>query len=149
MAGETIITVVGNAVDAPELRFTPNGAAVAKLRIASTPRKFDKAQNAWVDDEPMFLGCNVWREMAESVAESVTKGMRLIVTGRLRCRHWETKEGERRQSWEIDVEEVGPSLKYATATVKKLSRSGGTNGGPRSTPAPATAGSSFNDQPPF
>lgn len=140
MAGETQITVVGNAVEDPELRFTPSGAAVAKFRIASTPRTLDRASGEWRDGEPLFLGCNVWREMAESVAESVTKGMRLIVTGRLRCRQYETKQGEKRQSWELEVDEVGPSLRYATAKVNKMGRTSGHGGQQGSTRAAAPAG---------
>ncbi|GEP40486.1 single-stranded DNA-binding protein [Nocardioides psychrotolerans] len=129
MAGETIITVVGNLVDDPELRFTPSGAAVANFRIASTPRTFDKQSNDWKDGDSLFLSCAVWRQAAENVAESLQKGMRVVVTGRLKSRQYETREGEKRTVMEIEVEEVGPSLKYATAKVARASRSGGGGGG--------------------
>ena len=128
MAGETVITVVGNLVDDPELRFTPSGAAVANFRIASTPRTFDKQSNEWKDGDSLFLSCAVWRQAAENVAESLQKGMRVVVTGRLKSRQYETREGEKRTVFEIDVEEVGPSLKYATAKVTRASRSGGGGG---------------------
>lgn len=125
MAGETVITIVGNLVDDPELRFTPSGAAVANFRIASTPRTFDRQSNEWKDGEALFLSCAVWRQAAENVAESLTKGMRVVVQGRLKSRQYETREGEKRTAMEIDVDEVGPSLRYATAKVAKVSRSGG------------------------
>jgi len=128
MAGETVITVVGNLVDDPELRFTPSGAAVANFRIASTPRIFDRQTNEWKDGEALFLSCSVWRQYAENVAESLTKGMRVIVTGRLKSRQYETREGEKRTAMEIDVEEVGPALRYATAKVSRAARSGGGSG---------------------
>jgi len=128
MAGETIITVVGNLVDDPELRFTPSGAAVANFRIASTPRNYDKNTNEWVDGEGLFLSCAIWRQAAENVAESLQKGMRVVVQGRLKQRSYETREGEKRTVYELDVEEVGPSLKYATAKVTRTTRSG-TGGG--------------------
>jgi single-strand DNA-binding protein len=128
MAGETVITVVGNLVDDPELRFTPSGAAVANFRIASTPRTFDKQTNEWKDGDSLFLSCSVWRQAAENVAESLQKGMRVVVTGRLKSRQYETREGEKRTVFEIDVEEVGPSLKYATAKVTRTTRSGGGGG---------------------
>ncbi|MCB8992738.1 MAG: single-stranded DNA-binding protein [Nocardioidaceae bacterium] len=128
MAGETVITVVGNLVDDPELRFTPSGAAVANFRIASTPRTFDKQSNEWKDGEALFLSCSIWRQAAENVAESLQKGMRVIVQGRLRQRSYETREGERRSVYELDVEEVGPSLKYATAQVTRAQRGGGGGG---------------------
>jgi single-strand DNA-binding protein len=128
MAGETIITVVGNLVDDPELRFTPSGAAVANFRIASTPRTFDKQANEWKDGEALFLTCSVWRQAAENVAESLQKGMRVVVQGRLKSRQYETREGERRTVFEIDADEVGPSLKYATAKVTRATRSGGGGG---------------------
>ena len=129
MAGETIITVVGNLVDDPELRFTPSGAAVANFRIASTPRTFDKQSNEWKDGDALFLSCAVWRQAAENVAESLQKGMRVVVQGRLKSRQYETREGEKRTVFEIEVEEVGPSLKYATAKVTRATRSGGGGGG--------------------
>ena len=125
MAGETVITVVGNLVDDPELRFTPSGAAVANFRIASTPRTFDRQTNEWKDGETLWLCCSVWRQAAENVAESLQKGMRVIVQGRLKSRSYETREGEKRTVFEIDVDEVGPSLKSATAKVNKTTRSGG------------------------
>ncbi len=125
MAGETVITVVGNLTDDPELRFTPSGAAVASFTVASTPRTFDRATNEWKDGDALFLRCSIWRQAAENVAESLTKGMRVVVQGRLRQRSYETREGEKRTVVELDVEEVGPSLKYATAKVTKASRGGG------------------------
>jgi single-strand DNA-binding protein len=128
MAGETVITVVGNLVDDPELRFTPSGAAVANFRIASTPRTFDRQTNEWKDGDALFLSCAVWRQAAENVAESLQKGMRVVVQGRLKSRQYETREGEKRTVFEIEVEEVGPSLKYATAKVTRTTRSGGGGG---------------------
>jgi single-strand DNA-binding protein len=128
MAGETVITVVGNLVDDPELRFTPSGAAVANFRIASTPRTFDRQTNEWKDGDALFLTCSVWRQAAENVAESLQRGMRVVVQGRLKSRQYETREGEKRTVFEIDVEEVGPSLKYATAKVTRTTRSGGGGG---------------------
>jgi single-strand DNA-binding protein len=129
MAGETPITVVGNLTADPELRFTPSGAAVANFTVASTPRTFDKQTNEWKDGEALFLNCSVWRQAAENAAESLVRGMRVIVQGNLKARSYETREGEKRTVFEIDVQEVGPSLKYATAKVQKTSRSGGGGGG--------------------
>ena len=129
MAGETPITVVGNLTADPELRFTPSGAAVANFTVASTPRTFDRQTNEWKDQDTLFLNCSVWRQAAENAAESLTRGMRVIVQGRLKARSYETREGEKRTVFEIDVEEVGPSLKMATAKVSKTSRSGGGGGG--------------------
>jgi single-strand DNA-binding protein len=129
MAGETTITVVGNLTDDPELRFTPSGAAVAKFRIASTPRTLDRQSGEWKDGEPLFLACNIWRDAAEHVAESLQRGARVIVQGRLRQRSYETREGEKRTVYELEVDEIGPSLRYATAKVQKASRSGGGGGG--------------------
>ena len=129
MAGETTITVVGNLTDDPELRFTPSGAAVAKFRIASTPRTLDRQSGEWKDGEPLFLACNIWRDAAEHVAESLQRGARVIVQGRLRQRSYETREGEKRTVYELEVDEIGPSLRYATAKVQKMSRSGGGSGG--------------------
>ena len=129
MAGETTLTIVGNLVDDPDLRFTPSGAAVANFRIASTPRTFDRQSNEWKDGETLFLSCAVWRQAAENVAESLQKGMRVLVTGRLKSRTFETREGEKRTVFEIDVDEVGPSLRSATAKVTRASRSGGDSGG--------------------
>ncbi len=128
MAGETVITVVGNLTDDPELRFTPSGAAVANFTVASTPRTLNKQTNEWEDGEAMFLRCSVWRQAAENVAESLQKGARVLVNGRMRARTWETREGEKRTSFEIDVDEIGPSLKWATAKVIKAGRSGGGGG---------------------
>ncbi len=128
MAGETVITVVGNLVDDPELRFTPSGAAVANFRIASTPRTFDKQSNEWKDGDALFLSCAVWRQAAENVAESLQKGMRVVVQGRLKQRSYETREGEKRTVYELEVDEVGPSLAFATAKVTRASRSGGGGG---------------------
>jgi single-strand DNA-binding protein len=159
-AGDTVITLIGNLVDDPELRFTPNGQAVAKFRIASTPRFMDKATNEWKDGESLFLTCNVWRQAAENCAESLTRGMRVIVSGRLKQRSYETKEGEKRTVFEVEVDEVGPSLRNATAKVVKAARGPGGGGGyggggqgggapaddPWSTP-PAAGG--FSDEPPF
>ncbi|MER5868471.1 single-stranded DNA-binding protein [Streptomyces sp. NPDC002044] len=125
MAGETVITVVGNLVDDPELRFTPSGAAVAKFRVASTPRTFDKQTNEWKDGESLFLTCSVWRQAAENVAESLQRGMRVVVQGRLKQRSYEDREGVKRTVYELDVEEVGPSLKNATAKVTKTTGRGG------------------------
>ncbi|CAB0576834.1 single-stranded DNA-binding protein [Corynebacterium diphtheriae] len=127
--GDVNITVVGNLVADPELRFTPSGAAVANFRIASTPRRYDSQTNQWVDGEALFLQCNIWRQAAENVAESLTKGMRVIVTGRLRQRSYETREGEKRSVMELEVDEVGPSLRYAAASVNRNPREGGNGGG--------------------
>ncbi|MET9069991.1 single-stranded DNA-binding protein [Streptosporangium sandarakinum] len=128
-AGDTQITIVGNLVDDPELRFTPTGQAVARFRIASTPRFLDRQTNEWKDGEGLFLTCNVWRQAAENVAESLQRGMRVIVQGRLRQRSYETKEGEKRTVYEVEVDEVGPSLRNATAKVNKTTRQGGGGGG--------------------
>ncbi|HIW99595.1 MAG TPA: single-stranded DNA-binding protein [Candidatus Nesterenkonia stercoripullorum] len=125
MAGETIITVVGNLTADPELRFTPSGAAVSNFVIASTPRFFERQSNEWKDGETLFVRCSLWREAAENAAESLTKGMRVIAQGRLKARSFETKEGERRTSWELDVDEIGPSLRFATASVQRQGGQGG------------------------
>ncbi len=129
MAGETVITLVGNLVDDPELRFTPSGAAVANFRLASTPRTYDRQSGEWKDGESLFLTCSVWRQAAENTAESLQKGMRVIVQGRLKQRSYETREGEKRTVYEIDVDEVGPSLRSATAKVARVQRSGAGGGG--------------------
>ncbi len=129
MAGDTIITVVGNLTADPELRFTPSGAAVANFTVASTPRIFDRQSNEWKDGDALFMRCSIWREAAENVAESLTRGSRVIVQGRLKQRSYETREGEKRTVVELEVDEIGPSLKYATAKVNKASRSGGGGGG--------------------
>jgi single-strand DNA-binding protein len=128
-AGDTQITIVGNLVDDPQLRYTPTGNAVANFRVASTPRFLDKATNEWKDGDSLFLTCNVWRQPAENVAESLQRGMRVIVSGRLRQRSYETKEGEKRTVYEIEVDEVGPSLRNASAKVTRSQRSGGGGGG--------------------
>ena len=171
-AGDTVITLVGNLVDDPELRFTPSGAAVAKFRIASTPRYLDKQTNEWKDGESLFLTCNVWRQAAENVTESLQRGMRVIVQGRLKQRSYETKEGEKRTVYEVEVDELGPSLRNATAKVNKTTRGGGGGFGggqgggggfgggqsedPWSTPAPAASSGGGtggwgggSDEPPF
>jgi single-strand DNA-binding protein len=128
MAGETLITVVGNLTDDPELRFTPSGAAVANFTVASTPRNFNRQTNEWEDAEAMFLRCSIWRQAAENVAESLQRGMRVVVQGRLKARTYETREGEKRTVFEVEVEEIGPSLKFATAKVNRTSRQGGGGG---------------------
>ncbi len=160
MAGDTVITVVGNLTADPELRFTPSGAAVASFTIASTPRQFDRANNEWKDGEALFLRCSIWRQAAENVAESLQRGMRVVAQGRLKQRSFETREGEKRTVIELDVDEVGPSLRYATAKVNRTQRgsssggfgasgSGGAAAEPSDDPwgTPAPAGSS--DEPPF
>ena len=163
MAGETVITVVGNLTADPELRFTPSGAAVASFTVASTPRNFDKNANEWKDGDALFLRCSIWRQAAENVAESLQRGMRVVVTGRLKQRSFETREGEKRTVIELDVDEVGPSLKYATAKVNRTQRgsSGGgfgadSSGGgapaddPWASSGPAAASSGgYSDEPPF
>ncbi|BDT93435.1 MULTISPECIES: single-stranded DNA-binding protein [Nocardia] len=128
MAGDTVITVIGNLTADPELRFTPAGQAVANFTVASTPRVFDRNSNEWKDGEALFLRCNIWREAAENVAESLTRGSRVIVSGRLKQRSYETREGEKRTVVELEVDEVGPSLRYATAKVNKTSRGSGGGG---------------------
>ncbi len=164
MAGETVITVVGNLTADPELRFTPSGAAVANFTVASTPRTFDRQSGEWKDGEALFLRCNIWRQAAENAAESLTRGMRVIVNGRLRQRSFETREGEKRTVVEMEVDEVGPSLRYATAKVNKISRGqGGSSGGgfssagsgsddPWSSAPPAGSGArsgGYDEEPPF
>ena len=162
-AGDTQITIAGNLVDDPELRFTPAGQPVARFRVASTPRYLDKNTNEWKDGDSLFLTCNVWRQAAENVAESLTRGMRVIVSGRLKQRSYETKEGEKRTVYEIEVDEAGPSLRNASAKVVKSSRatggqpgSGGQGGYGGASPRPADdpwasepADSGFTDEPPF
>jgi single-strand DNA-binding protein len=128
MAGDTTITVIGNLTADPELRFTPSGAAVANFTVASTPRTFDRQSNEWKDGDTLFLRCSIWREAAENVAESLTKGTRVIVSGRLVQRSYETREGEKRTVYELQVDEVGPSLRYASAKVTRTQRSGGGGG---------------------
>jgi len=128
-AGDTQITIAGNLVDDPELRFTPAGQPVARFRVASTPRYLDKTTNEWKDGDSLFLTCNVWRQAAENVAESLQRGMRVIVSGRLRQRSYETKEGEKRTVYEVEVDDVGPSLRNASAKVNRVARSGSGDGG--------------------
>jgi len=129
MSGETVLTVVGNLVADPELRFTQSGAAVTSFTVASTPRAFDRQSGEWKDGEALFLRCNVWRQVAENVAESLARGSRVLVTGRLRQRSFETKEGEKRTVVELEVDEIGPSLRYATAKINKVTRGDGGGGG--------------------
>jgi single-strand DNA-binding protein len=167
-AGDTQITIVGNLVDDPQLRYTPTGQAVANFRVASTPRFLDKTTNEWKDGDSLFLTCNVWRQAAENVAESLQRGMRVIVSGRLRQRSYETKEGEKRTVYEIEVDEVGPSLRNASAKVTKSSRStgsgfgggpsggsgqsgygGGGGGRPADDPWASDGGGADSDEPPF
>ncbi|WP_322613129.1 single-stranded DNA-binding protein [Dermacoccus abyssi] len=128
-AGDVNITVIGNLTADPELRYTPNGAAVANFTVASTPRQFDRQSNEWKDGETLFMRCSIWREAAENVSESLQRGTRVVVTGRLKSRSYETKEGEKRTTTELEVDEIGPSLRYATAKVNKTQRSGGPGGG--------------------
>jgi len=168
MAGDTVITVVGNLTSDPELRFTPSGAAVANFTVASTPRTLDRASGEWKDGEALFLRCNIWRQAAENVAESLTRGARVVVQGRLKQRSFETKEGEKRTVVELEVDEIGPSLRYATAKVNKVSRGGGDFGGGggggsrgggggmpaddpwgSAPPASGGGGGGFSDEPPF
>ena len=131
MANETLITLIGNTTNDPELRFVPSGAAVATFTVASTPKMFDKRTNEWKDQETLFMRCNVWREQAESVAESITKGMRVVVTGRLTSRSWDDKDGTKLTVMELEVDEIGPSLRYATAKVQRTQRNNasGNSGG--------------------
>ncbi|MCE7005143.1 single-stranded DNA-binding protein [Kibdelosporangium philippinense] len=129
MAGDTIITVVGNLTADPELRFTSSGAAVASFTVASTPRTFDRQSNEWKDGEALFMRCSIWRQAAENVAESLTRGARVVVTGRLKQRSYDTREGEKRTVIELEVDEIGPSLRYATAKVNRVSRGEGGGGG--------------------
>jgi single-strand DNA-binding protein len=149
MAGETTITLVGNLTADPELRFTPSGAAVANFTVASTPRTFDRNTNEWRDGDAMFLNCAVWRQAAENVAESLQKGMRVIVQGRLKSRSYETREGERRTVFEVDVDEIGPALKYATAKVTRTTGGGGGGGGGGrpSGGGPGGGGGGYGDDP--
>jgi single-strand DNA-binding protein len=144
MAGETTVTVVGNLTSDPDLRFTPAGSAVANFTVASTPRLFDRESGAWRDGDALFLRCSLWREYAENVAESLVRGARVVVQGRLRQRSYDTKEGEKRTVVELEVEEIGPSLRYATAKVTKVSRATGGEGSSAWTPEPVGAG-----KPPF
>ena len=149
MAGETILTIVGTLPADCELRFTPNGAAVANFIIASNSRTFDKQSNSWKDQEPLFLRCNIWRQPAENAAESLTKGTRVIATGRLRQRSYETKQGEKRTVMELEVDEIGPSLKFATTKVNRVERSGGSSGQQSPRQGGGYADSAYPDDPPF
>ena len=166
MAGDTVITVIGNLTADPELRFTQSGAAVANFTVASTPRTFDRQSGEWKDGEALFLRCNIWRQAAENVAESLTRGARVIVSGRLKQRSFETREGEKRSVVELEVDEIGPSLRYATAKINKVARGNGSGGGggggggygggsgapaddPWGSAPPAGAGGGFSDEPPF
>lgn len=152
MANETVLTVVGHLTADPELRFTPSGAAVANFTVAATPRSFDKASGEWKDQPALFMRCNVWRQAAEHAAESLTRGMRVVVQGRLRQRSFETREGEKRTVVEMEVDEVGPSLRYATAKVARMARDGATGDGasdPWSAAPPARVGGGPDDEPPF
>jgi single-strand DNA-binding protein len=154
MAGDTTITVIGNLVDDPQLRYTASGAAVASFRVASTPRFMDRQTNEWKDGDSLFLSCNVWRQSAENVAESLLRGMRVIVSGRLRQRSYETREGEKRTVYEIEVDDVGPSLRNASAKVTKTTRSGPASGGQERRPAAddpwaSDGDASSPDEPPF
>ena len=166
MAGDTVITVIGNLTSDPELRFTQSGAAVASFTVASTPRMFDKQSGDWKDGDALFLRCSIWRQAAENVAESLTRGMRVIVSGRLRQRSYETKEGEKRTVYEIEADDVGPSLRNASAKVNRASRngagggrpsggqggsggSGGSGGGETDPWASDGSGSGYTDEPPF
>ena len=167
MAGDTVITVVGNLTADPELRFTPSGAAVASFTIASTPRTFDRNTNEWKDGEALFLRCSIWRQAAENVAESLQRGMRVVAQGRLQQRSYETREGEKRTVVEMQVDEIGPSLRYATAKVNRTQRGSSSGGGfgssgsgsesssssgsddPWGSAAPASSGGGFSDEPPF
>lgn len=150
-AGDTALTLIGNLTADPELRFTPSGAAVAKFTIASTPRYFDKASNEWKDGDTLFLTCSVWRQAAENAAESLTKGMRVIVSGKLKQRSYETKEGEKRTVYEVEVEDFGPSLLRATAKVTKVANNTGgaprPAGGGNANPDPWAAASDSDDTP--
>ena len=153
MAGETTVTIIGNLTADPELRFTPAGAAVANFTVASTPKRFDKQSGEWKDGDALFLRCNIWRQPAENAAETLTRGMRVIVTGRLRQRSFETREGEKRTVVELEADEVGPSLRYATAKVNKVTRgSAGDSGGtddPWANAPPAKPGAGYDEEPPF
>lgn len=140
MANETQMTVIGNLVADPELRFTPSGAAVSNFAIASTPRYYDKQANEWKDGETLFVRCSLWREAAENAAESLTKGTRVIAQGALKARSFQDKEGNNRTNWELDVEEIGPSLRFATADVKRSQGGGNSRPPAQSSPAPASNG---------
>ncbi|WP_201776473.1 single-stranded DNA-binding protein [Streptacidiphilus carbonis] len=160
--GETTITIVGNLTEDPEIRFTPAGVAMARFTVASTPRTYDKTTNQWTDGTGMFLRCTAWRELAEHAADSLTKGTRVVLAGRLRQHNWKNEQGENRSMLQVEVDEIGPSLRWATAKVTKAQRNGTGNGfggapqddpwntsTPAKAPAPAVAGTGFSDEPPF
>jgi single-strand DNA-binding protein len=149
MAGDTVITVIGNLTADPELRFTPSGAAVASFTIASTPRSFDKASNEWKDGEALFLRCSIWRQAAENVTECLSRGVRVIASGRLKQRSFETREGEKRSVIELEVEEIGPSLKFASASVNRGERGSARQPSPADDPWAAPGEPGFSDEPPF
>ncbi|MFE7174248.1 single-stranded DNA-binding protein [Streptomyces sp. NPDC057616] len=161
--GETTITIVGNLASDPDLRFTPSGAALVKFSVASTPRSYDKSTNQWQDGTAMFLRCTAWRDLAQHVAESLTKGMRVVVTGRLRQHNWQTEQGENRSMLGLEVDDIGPSLRFATAKVERVQRNGNGSGpaadawtsaapaaGGWGTPAPAASvDAKYSEEPPF
>lgn len=147
MSGETVITVIGNLTADPELRFTPSGSAVANFTVASTPRTFDRQANEWKDGEPLFLRCSLWRDPAENLAESLVKGARVVVVGRLKSRSYETKDGEKRTVIELEVDELGASIRYAQVKVTRTARSGQGSGGRQSGPGPSSAGGQPADDP--
>ncbi|MEV4415073.1 single-stranded DNA-binding protein [Catellatospora sp. NPDC049609] len=155
MANETTLTLVGNLTADPELRYTPAGAALCKFSVASTPRMYDKATNQWKDGDPLFMNCSAWRDLAENIAESLVRGSRVVVTGRLKLNRWTTPEGENRQAMQLDVEDIGASLRYATAQVKKMSRTNSGAGGSvpaaAGEPDPWASGGNFggNEEPSF
>jgi len=156
MAGEVVLTIIGNLAAAPELKFTPSGAGVSNFTVCSTPRSFDKNTSEWVDGEPLFLRCNAWRMLGENCAESFNKGDRVIVTGRLKQRSFETKEGEKRSVMEMDVDDIGHSVKFNVAKSTRAARSGGSQQRPAeddpwgsAPPPPAGRGGGFDSEPPF
>jgi single-strand DNA-binding protein len=153
VANETTLTICGNLTDNPDYRFTPNGVALVRFTVASTPRIYDQNKQQWRDGEPMFMTCSAWREMAENIAESLSKGARVVVTGKLRLSRWETETGEKRQQHQLDVEDIGASLKYAQAKIRKLTRQNapGTSPGAAAEPwaANSPAGGDFDAEPPF
>lgn len=154
MSGETTLTIVGNLTADPELRFTPNGVALAKFTVASTPRMFDKATGQWKDGDPLFMYCSAWRDLGENIAESLTRGSRVVVTGRLRLSKWQTPDGEQRSAMQLDVEDIGASLRYATAKVTKMTRTSGNganaaNGVPSADADPWATSTGQDTEPPF
>ena len=145
MANETTLTITGNLTDNPDYRFTPSGVGLVRFTVASTPRVFDQKTNQWRDGEPLFLYCSAWREMAENIAESLAKGARVVVTGKLRLSRWETTEGDKRQAFQLDVDDIGASLKYARAKVQKLTR----QTAPGTAPADDPWATNAEAEPPF